>query len=185
MGGHTMLRISPWYEALCSWVGGAKDELSYHLYDTFRHLKFSLLGLAWETKSWIKELEGKMSFLSLTHCISGRKKVPFIKLSHWDNFSFRGWVSWHEESATSCIVFTGARHRVAERPPVWLLSSAALDLSKTKHNAEKEAGLAEAITTTTINHSSFWANPFENKKQQQKRASPCKTGSLIVCLAFD
>lgn len=171
MGGDITLRISPWYEDVCSWVGRAKDYFSYYLHDTFCHLLFSLLlGLAWEIKSWIKELGwGEMSFLSLTHCISGRKKVSFIKLSHWDNFSFLGWVSWHEKYTTSCIVFAGAHHRVAEKPPVWLLSSAALDLSKEKkHNAEKEAGFAEAITMTTINHSSFGANPFKNKATTTK-----------------
>lgn len=109
-----------------------------------------------------------MSFLSLTHCISGRKIFTFIKLSQWDNFSFLGWVSWHKKYTTSFIVFfAGAGHKAAEEPPVWSLSSAALDLSKKKNKAEKEVAFAEAIKMTAIHCPSFCANWFQNKRNQE------------------
>lgn len=103
----------------------------------------------------------------MTHCITGRKSFTFIKLSHWANLSFLGWVSWHKKYTTSCIVFyIGASHKVPKRPPVWLLSSDALDLKKKTKNAEKEAGFAEAIKIMTINCPGFWANWFKKTKQK-------------------
>ena len=112
----------------------------------------------------------------MTHCITGRKSFTFIKLSHWDNFSFLGWISWHKKYTTSCIVFfIDAHHKVAKKPPVWLLSSFALDLrrkkKKKKSNAEKEVSSAEAIKIMTINCPGFWAKWFKTKQNKTKNSS--------------
>lgn len=91
------------------WVCQAKDYCSYHLHYIFYHLLFFLLlGVAWETKGWIKELAKKKSLrgFKVWHITLQEENLfTFIKLSHWFNFSFLGWVSWHKKYSTGYTGF--------------------------------------------------------------------------------